>query len=118
MNRIRQYIAIAGATLLPFVAAAQTFGEVYNRIKGFLNQIIPFLVLIATIIFLFGVVRYITAGGDEERIKEARNLIFWGVVLLAVMIAVWGFVNIVLTFIFGTSTPFGIPPQGGTPQQP
>lgn len=118
MHRIKQRIAIAGAMLLPLVAAAQTFTEVFTRIKGFLNQIIPFLVLIATIIFLVGVVRYITAGGDEERIKEARNLIFWGIILLAVMIAVWGFVNIVLTFIFGTSAPFGIPPQTGTPQQP
>ncbi|OFX79030.1 MAG: hypothetical protein A2071_10900 [Bacteroidetes bacterium GWC1_47_7] len=67
---------------------------------------------------MWGVVRYISAGGDEEKTKEARQMIIWGVIFLAVMVAVWGFVNIVLDFIFGTEDPFPIPKEGGgVPQQ-
>lgn len=124
MNHIRQFITIAGMALMPWGVLAQaqapvTFADTLTRIRGFLNQLIPFAVLVATLIFLWGVVRYITAGGDEERVKEARNLIFWGVVFLAVMIGLWGFVNIVLTFVFTTSAPIAIPgPGGGVPCQP
>ena|SRR3989344_7247471 len=114
---MKKYIIPASAFLLPALAFAQTFESTLSRVIGFLNQIIPFLVLIATVIFLWGVVRYITAGGDEEKIKEGRNLIIYGIIGLAVMIGVWGFVNIVLTFIFSSSNPIPIPGSTGVPQQ-
>ncbi len=118
MQHIRQRIAILSLMLFPLMAAAQTFQDTLTRIIGFLNKIIPFLVLIGTVIFLWGVVRYITAGGDEDQVKEARNLMFWGVVFLAVMIGVWGLVNIVLTFIFDVGDPIRIIPKGNNvPQQ-
>lgn len=114
---MKKYIIPIGALLLPALAFAQTFQGTLDRIITFLNQIIPFLVLIATVIFLWGVVRYITAGGDEEKIKEGRNLIIYGIIGLAVMIGVWGFVNIVLTFVFSSSNPIPIPGASGVPQQ-
>lgn len=114
---MKKYLVPASVFLLPALAFAQTFAGTLDRVIIFLNQIIPFLVLIATVIFLWGVVRYITAGGDEEKIKEGRNLIIYGIIGLAVMIGVWGFVNIVLTFIFTSSNPIPIPGQSGVPQQ-
>lgn len=117
--KFRKYSRIASVAmiLLPLAAFAQTFNNTLERISGFLNQIIPFLILIATVLFIFGVLRYITAGGDEEKVKEGRNLMIYGVIGLAVMLAVWGFVNIVLDFIFGTATPNPIPNNSGVPQQ-
>lgn len=121
MQKLRNYYALAAtATMLaPAIASAQTFENTVQRIKNLLNNtVIPFLVLIATVIFLWGVVRYITAGGDEDKVKEGRNLIIYGIIFLAVMIGVWGFVNIVLTFIFTNNTPANIPGNTGTPRQP
>ena len=40
-----------------------------------------------------------------------------GVIFLAVMIALWGLVSIVLTFVFGTSSPFNIPGGTDVPRQ-
>lgn len=106
---------VAFPLLLPFAVFAQTLEEVFERISDFLNQLIPFLVLLATVLFLWGIVKYLTAGGNEERTAEARKMILWGIIFLAVMIAVWGFVNLLLDFIFGTTEPEPIP-QG--PNQP
>ena len=116
---MKKYLIPAATFFLPLVALAQaTFEDTLGRISGFLNQIIPFLILIATVLFLWGVVRYITAGGDEEKIKEGRNMIIYGIIALAVMIGVWGFVNIVLTFIFGDgNTVFPIPGGSDVPTQ-
>ncbi|OGZ44475.1 MAG: hypothetical protein A3J55_04515 [Candidatus Ryanbacteria bacterium RIFCSPHIGHO2_02_FULL_45_17b] len=99
-------------------AAAGAFDDVIGTVSSGLNTIIIFLFLVATVIFLFGVVRYISAAGDEEKTKEARQMIIWGIIFLAVMVAVWGFVNIVLDFIFGSETPFVIPGAGNVPSQP
>lgn len=86
-----------------------TISRVFGRVTEVLNLIIPFLVLLATVIFIWGIVKYITAGGDEQRLEEAKNLIIWGIIALAVMISVWGFVYILIDAIFGTNSLPGIP---------
>ena len=86
-----------------------TIETVIQQLSDIFNSIIPLLVLLATALFLWGIVKYITAGGDEEKLREARNLIVWGIVFLSVIVAVWGFVNIIIDFIFGTNTIHNIP---------
>ena len=133
MKTLSKYTAILGASiLLPALALAQNttptgnvgFGGTLARIAGFLNDIIVFLFLVATVVFLFGVIRYVTAGGDEEKVKEGRSMMINGIIALAVMIALWAFVNVALTFFFDEGTDIGVPgntevPQSGfTPSDP
>ena len=87
-----------------------TIESVITRIAVALNRIIPFLLLLGTVIFLWGIVKYITAGGDEQKTKDARNLMVYGVMGLAVMIAVWGFVYLLLDFVFDNPNPVPIIP--------
>ncbi len=71
-----------------------------------LNYIIPFLIAVAVVIFLVGVVKYISAAGDEEKRKSGRETMMWGIVGLFVMVAVWGLVNIIWnTFDLDTTAP-------------
>ncbi|OGZ47316.1 MAG: hypothetical protein A3J54_03425 [Candidatus Ryanbacteria bacterium RIFCSPHIGHO2_02_FULL_45_13b] len=87
-----------------------TITAIFNRLTQVLNLLIPFLVLLATVVFLFGVLNYITAGGDEKKLKEAKSVILWGIIALAIMLTAWGFVEIVIDFIFGNET---LPPLPG-----
>ena len=82
---------------------------VYQVLVKSLNDIIGFLVLVATVAFLWGIIKYIAAGGDEDKVSEARNFIRWGIIFLAVMIAVWGFVYVVIDFFFGSQIIPSIP---------
>lgn len=100
----------------PFFVSAQadpspniTISRIFARLTDVFNLIIPFLVLLATVIFIWGIVRYITAGGDEQRLTEAKNLIIWGIIALAVMLMMWGFVRILIDAIFGTENIPDIP---------
>ena len=117
-NSLTKTLVASGMMLAPLLTLAQgAFENTIGTVSAGLNTIIIFLFLVATVIFLWGVVRYISAGGDEEKTKEARQMIIWGIIFLAVMVAVWGFVNIVLDFIFGSEDPFEVPGPGGVPQQ-
>jgi hypothetical protein len=119
MQNILRLFPILAAFAVPLFAFAQgAFDTVINTLTDGINLIIVFLFLVATFVFLWGVVRYIAAGGDEDKVGEARNMIIWGIIFLAVMVAVWGFVNIVLDFIFNDENTVPIPDAGsGVPQQ-
>ena len=114
-----RYLPAISVLVIPFAVAAQgSFDNFMDNVSGGLNTIIVFLFLVATVIFIWGVVKYIAAGGDEEKTKEARSMIIWGIIFLAVMVAVWGFVNIVLDFIFNNEHEFDIRNNTNLPQQP
>ena len=123
--RTSLYAFFASTILLPALALAQGnevtptgtgFGATIQRIANFLNDIIVFLFLIATVVFLFGVIRYVTAGGDEDKVKEGRSMMINGIIALAVMIALWAFVNVALTFFFDEGTDIGVPGPTEVPQ--
>ena len=62
------------------------------------DEIIGILFIIATIIFFWGIIRYLASAGDEKAKKDARNLITWGIVGLAVMAAAWGIANVLTEY--------------------
>lgn len=109
--------AIIGVVPVVALAQAGPFLSFILRVKAGLNIIIVFLFLVATAILLYGIVRYISAGGDEDQLKEGRSLILYGIIGLAVMVVVWAFVFVVIDFFFSSGTPIHIPGQGEVPQQ-
>jgi len=115
MKLIKKIIPI-GAAFLPFMALAITTSlgnriyDVVQDIRGILDVVLPLLMALGVILFLWGVVKYITAAGDEEKLKEARKFIVWGLIFLAVMVALWGFVTLIRN-IFQVQ-------EGGSPTSP
>src|SRR3989338_5750288 len=85
-------IAAISAIILPMVAFAQA-NDLLGNIGRVLRLIIPVLMVLATVIFLWGVVMYVIAGGDEDKLSTAKGYIIAGIIGLFVMIAVWGIVQ-------------------------
>ena len=89
-------------------------GVEYIAIKAifFINSIaVPLLIAVAFIVFLYGVFKaYILSHGDQGEVQQGHQFVLWGVVGFAVMISLWGLVNIV-------ANTFGLQYQGG-PMQP
>ena len=70
--------------------------------------LVPVLFSIAFIVFLYGVfAKYILSNGDQDKVAEGHKLILWGLIGFAVMISIWGLVNVVAnTFgLTGSSAP-------------
>jgi formate hydrogenlyase subunit 3/multisubunit Na+/H+ antiporter MnhD subunit len=93
MKKIISFGALSG--LLPFVAFAATstrVENVLNTISQILTRyVIPLLITIAVIYFIWGVIQY-TVSSDEEAKKGARDKIIKGLIGLFIIIAFWGII--------------------------
>ena len=96
--------------------AVGTVGNIICRIGYLLNRIIPVLISLGVIYFIWGVVQYMI-GGDEEKKKKGKEKIIYGIIGLVVIVGMWGLVNLV-TSTFGlsnTGVPITTPCVPGTP---
>ena len=112
-------IFIAAAVFLPMVSLAanslrynttgstRTYGSyggggsgglwnLFSIVMDFLSQAVIVLVALAVVFFLYGILKYITAGDDEEKRGKMKNVMIYGIIGLFVMISFWGIVNILI----------------------
>ena len=70
---------------------------VANEVLYIINYVlVPVIFAIAFLVFLYGIAHaYILSNGEPEAVKEGHRLLLWGVVGFAVMVSLWGLVNIV-----------------------
>ncbi len=62
-------------------------------LTGVLNTAVPFLLAVAVVIFIYGVIKYAIAAGPEEK-SAARGYIIWGIVGIAVIVSIFGLVSL------------------------
>src|SRR3989338_3493022 len=93
-NKIKKLIIIS-AGFLPIMALAVTDIKtgIIDKLAAIFNSIIPLLMVAATVFFLWGVLQFVTSGGDEDKRKEGRDHIIYGLIGLFIMVAVWGLVG-------------------------
>lgn len=59
------------------------------------NAIIPLIFALATVLFVWGVVKYVINNDEQAKKEEGRQFMLWGIIALSVMVSVWGIVKIV-----------------------
>jgi hypothetical protein len=99
------YVVIGSFSLgaLPLIALAQWAGGgnyIFIRAGQILYALMTIVFGVATLVFLWGVIQYVIAGGDEKKGDKARSYMMYGIIGLAVMAGVWGFVNLLLVTLF------------------
>lgn len=68
------------------------------------NTVIPILFAVAVVYFLYGVVKFVMSAGDEEKRKEGKNAMIWGIVGLVVMVSLYGLLGFLSTSLGLTSS--------------
>ncbi len=102
MKKISYLAGAVGALTLPFVASAQfnpsggEFGTLLNNILVFTNNVlIPFIIGIGFLVFVWGMFQYFIAGGANEEKKEAgKSLMIYATLGFVLIIVFWGVVNL------------------------
>ena len=95
---MKKFIAIvSGAAFLsPMLAFAQQLTDinaVSTKATNIGSLVIGLAISLAVIWIIISVVRYLIAGGEEDR-KKGGMAILWGVIGLFVILSIWGLVNI------------------------
>jgi len=76
--------------------AEGSIGFLICRIHQILSAIIPILILVGVVYFVWGVVQYMIADAEEAK-KKGKEHIIYGIIGLAVIVGLWGLVNVVVT---------------------
>lgn len=80
-----------------------TIEAILCKFSQLLDTLIPVLVALGVVYFVYGVVSYVISS-DEEAKKAGRDRIIYGIIGLAVIVSLWGLVKIVTnTFGIGTA---------------
>lgn len=80
-----------------------TINYLFWRAEQILNSSIMILIGVATVVFMYGIIQYVLAGGDEKKLSAGKSYMLYGIIGLTVMVAMWGFVNLLIYTIFGTT---------------
>ena len=92
------------ALTFPLAALALPTEDAFDVISFLVNGAIFAMIGVATIIFMYGVVIYVIAKGDEKQLASGKTYMLYGIIGLVVMVAVWGFVNLIINTIFGVNS--------------
>jgi hypothetical protein len=105
-------VSTGGATSTGCMYDSTTQGNLFGllcRIGQFLNSVVPVLIALAVVYFVWGVVTYVISS-DEEAKKTGRDRIIFGIIGLAVIIGMWGLVNLLAnTFSLNNSGTENLP---------
>lgn len=105
-NRLKVLAASSVAFLAPLAALAATDDKVGNFIDnlgGWVNNLLPIFVGLALLYFFYGIVLFLTSGGESDKKADAKDKILWGVIAMFVMVSIWGLVAFI-GGVFGVDT--------------
>ncbi len=84
--------SLAGIILLffPSIAfAVDDLNSLVNMLLGLVNTTIPLLFGIATLGFMWGMIKFIYHADDPKARADGKYIMIWGIIALAVMMSVW-----------------------------
>jgi len=114
------YTFVSASLLLPSLVSAQLadnttgdagqFSDLLSNILAFTNTVlIPFIIGIGFLVFVFGMFRYFIAGGaNDEKKEQGRSLMIYATLGFVLIIIFWGAVNLI-----ASSTGLGSSPAPG-----
>ncbi len=97
---------------IPQYNPSQGINGFFVLAKSILAYVLPLLISVAVLYFIYNVFQYTIKSGDEEARKKAKGNIIWGVVGLFVIVGVWGLVAI-LQSAFGIDGSYVAPNPSG-----
>ncbi len=112
MNKLSRILTAGAMSALPVLAFAQgrNIQSIFDLVLDLINRyIIPIIIGLAVVWFLWGVAQYVMAAGDEDKKKTGRDHMIYGIIALFVMVAVWGLVNVLGGTLNLTTTPPPLP---------
>ena len=105
------FIALFLSLFSPFIAEAKNIKDILQVFIDMLGLVVKLLWLLAFVVFIWGIVKFIAAAGNPAKKESARNYIIYGLIGIFVLLSFMGIIKIVgETFGIPTENP-SIPTQ-------
>ncbi|MEK7628265.1 MAG: hypothetical protein AAB421_02510 [Patescibacteria group bacterium] len=88
------YTVSAALLAAPAFAGAAGILDSIGVVNRILKAVVPMLITIALIVFIWGLIKYLLKIGDEKERQAGIQLMLYGVVAIFVMSSVWGLVRL------------------------
>lgn len=86
-----------GLAMLAFPDIGQELGlsaaEPKDIVVNILRLVLQYLPLVAVVMIILGGLRWMTAGGDEEKVSKAKHTLSAAVVGMVIVLLAWAIVN-------------------------
>jgi Na+/H+-dicarboxylate symporter len=82
------------------LTAQATLQKLLDAMGGIVYTAIGAVMVLATIAFLWGIIQYVTASGDEQKLSDSKKYIVWGLIAMLLIVAMWGIVFAVYRTFF------------------
>lgn len=79
-------------SLTPLTVHAATLDALVDAVADTVATFLPTLLLLAVLVFFWGLVKFISHAGDEKAIADGKQLMVWGMITIFVMVSLWGIV--------------------------
>jgi uncharacterized membrane protein YidH (DUF202 family) len=104
MKKIAYLLSSTSFLALPFVASAQIatgggggrFQTLLENIVAFTSDtLIPFIIAIGFLVFVYGMFQYFIAGGaNDEKKEKGKSLMIYATLGFVLIIVFWGVINL------------------------
>lgn len=111
---IISYVVTNFYTGMPIVQASQ-IGDIVRNTTNLLMQITVVVFASAVLVFAWGIVKLIASAGSPEQIKQARAIIWYGIIGMFVLASIWGII-VFFQKDLGIETGTPVPPPQFTPR--
>ena len=82
---------------------------IIENLIGTATQLLILLDIMALMVFVWGIVKFIFAAGNPEQIKSAKGILWYGIIGLFILTSAFGIVLALQTYFGVTAQPIPIP---------
>jgi len=82
-----------------------------ETVTQIINVGLGLLGIVAVVIILWGGFKWMTAGGNEEQVSQARQIIFQGIIGLAIILSAWAITQFVISSLSQATGTGNLTPQ-------
>ena len=86
-NYLFAFLVVFPTLALGFSLKDSTFSDVIMEIKGVIDILIPILSAVATIIFFWGLSKFILNSGNQADLEKGRSYMIWGILALFILMS-------------------------------
>jgi hypothetical protein len=72
----------------------QNFSEFLCIFVDIVSLLIPIVAAVALLAFFWGLAKFILHSDSDDAHENGRQLMFWGIIALFVMVSIWGIITI------------------------